>query len=162
MERLLKQKRNSTTMVRSVQGKRAEYYEATLQLRDIKEEVIVYTEKEIDKVKLHISKKIKLKNGVDYQLSDNELTRALGKRLQQKFGGNLKVTASLHTRKNNKDLYRVTVLFRGINFKKGDQVEYQGDTYVVKMLSKDIFLQDIKTGKKVHVRYKDAREVKLC
>jgi nonsense-mediated mRNA decay protein 3 len=148
-------------MVRSIEGKRPEYYEAILQLREIKEEVIEYAENEIVKVKLTVAKKTKLKNGVDYQLSDNELTRALGKRLQQRFGGNLKVTASLHTRKNNKDLYRVTVLFRGIDFKKGDQVKYQGDRFKVRSLMKDVFLQEIKTGKKVHVRFRDIDQIKL-
>jgi len=147
-------------MVRSTEGKRAEYYEATLQLREIKEKVIEYVEEEIVRVKLTVAKKNKLKNGVDYQLSDNELTRALGKRLQQKFGGELKVTASLHTRKNNKNLYRVTVLFRGINFKKGDIVDYQEDNYTVKSVDKDIFLQEIKTGKKIHLKYKEAKFIK--
>ena len=148
-------------MVRSVEGKRPEYYEAILQLRDVEDKVVDFVEKEIVRVKLHIAKKIKIKNGFDYQLSDNELTRALGKRLQQKFGGDLKVTASLQTRKNNKNLYRVTVLFRGINFKKGNLIEYQGDQYTVKSLGKDIFLQNVKTGKKSHVRYRDMNQIKL-
>ncbi len=76
-------------MVRSIESKRPEYYEATLQLRDLEDDVINYVEKEIVRVKLYIAKKIKIKNGFDYQLSDNELTRALGKRLQQKFGGDV-------------------------------------------------------------------------
>ena len=147
-------------MVRSLEKKRPEYYEAILQLREISPDVIHLVEQEIDRVKLQVAKKIKLKNGVDYQLSDNELTRALGKKLQQKIGGELKVTASLHTRKNNKNLYRVTVLFRGINFKKGDQVRYQDETYKVKSVGKDIFLQDIKTGKKLHLKYKEAKYIK--
>ena len=147
-------------MVRSVTGKRQEYFEATLQLREIKKEVIDYVEEEIFRVKLHVAKKIKLKNGLDYQLADSELTKALGKRLQQKFGGELKLTASLFGRKDGKEIYRITVLFRQVNFSKGDIVTYQGEEYKIKALNKDIFLQNIKTGKKIHLKYKDAKLIK--
>jgi len=147
-------------MVRDLTGKRAEYYEAILQLREISKETKEFVDKEIYRVKLPISKINKLKNGFDYYLADNEMTRALGKRLQQKIGGELTITASLHTKIKGKDVYRVTVLFREAHFRKDDEIEYQGESFVVKAMSKDIFIQHTKTGKKAHVKYKDMKRMK--
>ena len=103
----------------------------------------------------------KAKNGVDYYLADNNQARALGKTLQDKVGGEIKTTSSLHTKKDNKELYRVTILFREAHFRKGNKVEYNGEKFIIKSMGKDIFMQDEKTGKKVHAKYKDMRKIKL-
>jgi len=147
-------------MVRSSAKIHDKYYEATLQLRDISQEVVDFVEDEIARTKLYVAKVVELKNGIDYLLSDNGLTRALGKTLQQKFGGDLKVTASLFSQRDGKDIYRVTVLFREASYRKGDSVEYQGDSYEVKLMGKDILLQAVKDGKKVHIKYKDMDQIK--
>jgi NMD protein affecting ribosome stability and mRNA decay len=147
-------------MVRNLEGTHGLYFEATLQLRDVSEEVIEFAEEEIERLKLHVAKVVNLKNGRDYFLSDNTLTRRIGKNLQSKFGGKTEESASLWGVKKDREVYRVTVLFRGVNFKKHDFVIYQGEEYQVKILSKDIMLQNIKTGKKVHVRYKDMKNIK--
>jgi len=147
-------------MVRSTKGKHSDYFEAILQLRNILEEVVSFVENDINKSNVPVAKKKKVKNGWDYYLADNDFTRALGKRLQQKFGGENTVTASLFGQKEGKEIYRLTVLFRGIPFSKEDLVEYQGEEYKVKILGKDMLLQDVKTGKKVHVKYKDMDQIK--
>ena len=147
-------------MVRSLVGKHPSYFEAVLQLRDVTEKVIEYAEEEMFRVKLIVAKKLKVKNGWDYFTADNGQTLALGKRLQQKFGGELTKTSSLHTKKDNKELYRVTVLFRQTHFKKNDLVEYQGEEWKVQMMGKEIFLKHSKTGKKSRVKYKNMKEIK--
>lgn len=147
-------------MVRSTEGKHPEYFEAILQLRDVSKEVISFTEKEIIRNKIPLAKKKKVKNGWDYYLADNNYTKSLGKKLQERFGGKHLVTSSLFGKKKGKDIYRITVLFKGIPFKKGEKVEYHGEEYNVKILGKDILLQNSKTGKKAHVKYKDVEQVK--
>jgi nonsense-mediated mRNA decay protein 3 len=147
-------------MVRDISKIHDKYYEANLQLRDVSEEVVKYAESEINRVKLYVAKTAKLKNGYDYFLSDSGLTRALGKSLQQKYGGDLKVTSSLFGQSDGKDIYRVTVMFREAHFRKNDLVMYKGEEYNVKIVSKDILLQNAKTGKKVHIKYKEMRDVK--
>ena len=97
---------------------------------------------------------------MDYFLSDNTQTRNLGKKIEQHFGGKCLVTASLHTKKDNKELYRTTVLFREIPFRKGDLVEYDDEKFTIKSLTKDIFLQNIKTGKKLHIRFSEFKQIK--
>jgi len=147
-------------MVRSLEGKHPNYYESLLQLRDVTAEVIDFTEDEIEQIHLPVSKHKKVTGGMDYYCSDNNLTRALGKTLQDRFGGELKITATLHTKKNDKDLYRTTVLFREAHFRKDDKVKYYGEEYVIKRMSKDIFLQNTKTGEKLHLKYKDMNLIK--
>ncbi|MBR9683628.1 hypothetical protein GOV03_03750 [Candidatus Woesearchaeota archaeon] len=147
-------------MVRDLTGKHPGYFEAILQLRDCTEEVREFAEGEIIRDEIRVSKVIELKNGVDFYLSDNNFARKLGKKLREKFGGEIQTTASLWGMRKGREVYRVTVLFRGLHFKKGDMVIYEGEEYKVKLMSKDIFLQNVKTGKKVHVRYKKMDQVK--
>ena len=105
---------------------------------------------------------VKVKNGYDYFLADNNQARAIGKKLQDKFGGKVVMTSSLHTKKDNKELYRVTVLFRQSGYKKGDEVLFHDEPYIVKAMGRDIYLQHSKTGKKVHVRFTEMKKIKLA
>jgi len=102
-------------MVRSLTDKNSGYYEAILQLRDIDPKVIEFAEAEIRRVKLHVAKIVKLKTGKDYYLTDNTLTRQLGKRLQEKFGGEFNISPKLFSKKDGKEIYRLTVLLWEIN-----------------------------------------------
>tara|TARA_Y100000310_G_scaffold242934_1_gene247225 strand:- start:22658 stop:23104 length:447 start_codon:yes stop_codon:yes gene_type:complete len=145
-------------MVRSLKGKHPNYYEAILQLRDISQTVLEYVDKQRDRVV--VTKIVKVKNGYDYFLADNIQGRQLSRQLQARFGGEVLITSSLHTAKDSKELYRTTILFRESPFRKGDVVEYQGEEFVVKGLIKDIFLQNKKTGKKIHVKYKEMKRIK--
>ena len=148
-------------MVRDLTGKHPGYYEAILQLRDVSPEITEFAKEEIKRIGLRIAKTVKLKNGVDYYLTDTAPTRSLGRQLQEKFGGELKFTASLYGQKDGQDIYRTTVLFRGIHFKKGDNIEYKGEKYTVKFLGKEMMLQHEKTGKKMHLKYKEMKGIKL-
>lgn len=136
------------------------YFEAILQLRDITPEMHQNALNEIQKFHLHISKTVTHPNGIDYYLNDSRKTVQIGKHLQELFGGDYQVTTTLHTRKNEKEIYRFTVLFRGLSFKKGDTVSYKGDSYKINFLGKDIQLQSLETGKKVRVFDKDTKLVK--
>ncbi len=150
-------------MVRDLTGKHPKYFEATIQLRDVSEEVKQFVEEEIVRSKIVVVKveRIKkIKGGFDYYLADNNQARQLSKKLQQKFGGHLLVTASLQTKKDNKELYRTTHLFREAPFRKGNNVEYQGEEYKVLMMMKDIILKHEKTGKKIHIKYKDMKNIR--
>jgi nonsense-mediated mRNA decay protein 3 len=148
-------------MVRDVSDKHALYFEAVLQLRDVSPQINDYVIAEIQSHKIHVAKVVKAKNGQDLYLADNQFTKSLGKRMQQKFGGRVLTTASLHTRIKGKEVYRVTVLYRGIPFKKGDEVDYQGEKYMVKAVGKDVLLIGIDNPGKVHVNYKDVRQIRV-
>ncbi len=149
-------------MVRSLEGKHPSYFEAVLQLRDCADEIIEYVRAEIDKHEIPLAKAMTVKGGVDFYLADNQFTRALGKRLQTKFGGDYNVTSSLWGRKGGKEVYRLTVLFRSIGLKKHDEVEFEGERYQVKLLlGNKVMLQKHKTGQKIQVRFRDIDKIRI-
>ncbi len=146
-------------MVKDASGKHIGYYEAILQLRDTQDETRDYVEEEIKQQHIHVAKTVALRNGVDIYLGDSKFTRNVGKALQLKFGGEYVVTATLFSKKDGKEIYRLTVLFRGLPFRKGDMIEYKGDPCRVLVLGKEIIIQS-KTGKKIHVKYKDVESIR--
>ncbi len=147
-------------MVRTTTGKHPKYFEAILQLRECSQEIVTFVESEMKKLHLGISQKKRSKHGMDYYLSDTNLTQKLTKRLNQKFTGQLKVSATLHTRKNNKDLYRTTFCFREAQFGKDDIVTFNGDEYVVLWVNKDIFLRNTTSGEKIHLKLKEMKNIR--
>lgn len=147
-------------MVRDTRDKHPNYFEAVLQLRDVSQEVLDWVEDEMFSTKVVVSKVSEVKNGFDFYLADNNQAKALGKKLQQKFGGEFQVTSSLHTKKDGKDVYRITILFREAPFRKGDIVDYHDDRYEIKSMSKAIYMQDLKSGKKIHVKYDEMSRIK--
>ncbi len=94
----------------------SEYYEAILQLRPVKNEILDFIRELIksrDNVK--IVKVIELKNGVDIYLDNQRFARAvLANQLKRRFKGELKISRSLYGkhRMTGRLLYRATVLFR--------------------------------------------------
>ncbi len=150
-------------MVRSIEGKHILYFEAILQLRGVQKEVVDFVNAEIMRYNIHLAKikRIKnVKNGFDYYLADNNFTKSLGKKLQSNFGGELINTSSLYSQKDGKEIYRGTVLFRQAEFKKGDVVKYQGESYLVIMSGKKILLQHSETGKKIHLKHREMKSIR--
>ena len=133
------------------------YFEGILQLRNPTKEIIGFAKNQIEKSKIFVANEIKLKNGIDMYLSSQRFLRALGTKLKKRFGGQLKTSRKLHTvsRKTGKRLYRVTVLFRCPEFKAGDTINYRGEKLKVKSIGKKVFAQNIKTGKKLTIRFED-------
>ncbi len=147
-------------MVHSIAGKRLEYFEAILQLRDVSEEIVKLAYAEIARAKIHIAKTENFKTGLDVYLADAPFTKNLAKSLQQKFGGKYQVTASLFSQHDGKEIYRITVLFRGLSFSRNDIVEYKGEDYKIQALGKEIVLNHLITGKKKHLKYAEMEKVK--
>lgn len=147
-------------MVRDISGKHPGYYEAILQLRDCGEEAGDFVREEVAREGIYVAKEEKVKGGFDIYLGDKNFTRNLGRKLQERFGGEQKVTASLWGRKEGKEVYRLTVLFRGFGFRKGDKVDYRGEEYEVKAMGKEILLQKLETGEKRRVKYREKERIK--
>jgi len=133
------------------------YFEGTLQLRNPTKEVKKFVRKLVEKTpRVFVAKEEKVVNGFDIYLSSNKFLVNLGKKLQNKFGGEVKVSRKLHTRKRltSKEVYRVTVLFRMPKFKVGDVVKTRGKLIEVKRMEKKVFGVDVDTGKKISVDYR--------
>ncbi|MFO7710301.1 MAG: NMD3-related protein [Candidatus Woesearchaeota archaeon] len=140
--------------------KPSNYYEGILQLRDVSQELLDYCEENIPEELVAYVKKAK--NGYDFYMQSNKFLSSFAKTLQKEFAGEMKKTATLHTRdtKNNKDLYRLTVLFREYDIRKGDEIEVKGTVYEVLGIHKKLYLKDTHTKKKVHMPFDDYRKQK--
>src|SRR3989344_3607306 len=95
-------------MVKPVHGKHSEYYEAILQLREVADEVIDFVDKEIEKKNIFVAKVKPVTNGHDYYLGNANLTKNLGKTLQEKYGGEFTVTATLFSPKKGRPVQPFT------------------------------------------------------
>ena len=138
-----------------------DYFEGILQLRNPTEELLDCVEKEITKKgDVSIAKAKKIKNGIDFYMSSQRFLRSLGNKLQERFPGNMEISKKLHTkhRQTSKEVYRVNVLFRMPQFKKGDIIEYKGEEVKIMGMSKKVFAKELKTGKKLTLKYKDLIE----
>ena len=90
------------------------YYEAILQLRPKKQNLITFVNNQIKNRNINVAKEINKKYGIDLYLSSRKFTLQLGKLLKKKFNGELKISKTLYSRNRitSKLIYRLTVLFR--------------------------------------------------
>ncbi|MBI5065654.1 hypothetical protein HZA97_05440 [Candidatus Woesearchaeota archaeon] len=138
-----------------------EYFEGILQLRNYDQELLEYVLNAIEKDRRAVvTKTIKVnKNCVDLYLTSQKYLRILGSRLRQNFCGVFKETATLHTQKKGKDLYRITILFDYLPLKRGQNVTFRGDDYEIISWDKRVLLKNRKSGEKVHVSFADFRKL---
>ena len=122
------------------------YFESTVQLRGSPERAI--NRREIEEAKkmardmadsayrggdqLSFIQEIKeVKGGLDIILGSTQLGRRMAKAFVERFGGRLLETAKLVGRKDNRDVYRTTLLVRFPRLKRGDIVSSRGVLSVV-------------------------------
>ena len=138
-------------MVARIEEKGPTYFEGKLQLRNPTPEVINYVRKKIAQNKqVWIAKEKKVRNGIDFWLSSNKFLLDLGNKLKKRFVGILKTSKKLHTQHKvtSKLLYRGTVLFRCLDFKRGDIIEVDGEQLKITDISKQVSVKNLTTGKK--------------
>ena len=136
---------------------RSNYFQGILQLRDVNNEILSFVHNQIKKRSdIAVTKTVTFPNGIDLYITSQKFIRILGKKLKDRFGGELKISSKLHTRsKQGKDLYRVNVLFKLSKYKKGDIVFVRGDKLRLISIGKKIFARNSETGKKVTIRSRD-------
>ena len=122
------------------------YFESTVQLRGSSERAI--NQREIEESKKmardmadsayrggdqlsFIQEMKEVKGGLDIILGSTQLGRRMAKAFVERFGGRLLETAKLVGRKDNRDVYRTTLLVRFPRLKRGDIVSSRGVLSVV-------------------------------
>ena len=133
-----------------------QYFEGMLQLRNTTPELIEYVLNDIKDHKsegVHITKEEERAGFADIQLTSAKYMRALGKRLVQRFNGELTETSRLFSRDRStgKDIYRISVLFKMRHYRKGEIIRQKDRDIKITNLGKHITGIDVKTGKKVFV-----------
>ena len=138
--------------------KHSRYFEGILQLRNPREEVNQFIKSELEKKpEIFISQTIKHRTGLDIYFSSKKFLQGLGRQLQQKFGGELKISAEHFSRdrQTSKDMFRVNVLYRFTGIKSGNVINFRGDELTILSTGKNIHAVNRKTGKKSILKHKD-------
>jgi len=134
-----------------------QYYEGVLQLRNPTTEVINFIKSQCKKENVLITKTVKEDEGFDYYLTSRKFLHKIGKKLQQSFTGQLKVSSRLFSkdRLTSKDIYRVNVMFRLFPLRKGDIFEYRGETLKIINIGTKLLAKNVKTGIKKWIPFDD-------
>ncbi len=100
-----------------------------------------------------VTKREKVKGGVDYYITTMKALRKCADSLKSKFGANVSFNEKLFTRDSlrSKDVYKVNVLVRLSKFRVGDVIKKNNDIVLVKSTAGTGI--NLKTGK--HVKVKD-------
>jgi len=139
-----------------------QYFEGVLQLRNPSKEAIRFVRDDLKENKpkgIHLTKEVTERDGFDFYVTDQKYVQALGRRMHEKFGGDLKVTSRLFSKDTStwKDLYRVTAYLKLPNIKVGEILHKGNRTLKVEHVGKKVHLIDTKTGKKITMSYEKLR-----
>jgi len=134
------------------------YFQAIIQLRNPRKEVEEFLIRSLGN---QISNIQKVRNGLDYYVKDNKRADRAAINARDKYGGEYNVAATLHTRdkQSSKGLYRLSILLRLPDFKKGDVIKFDNKVIKVKGLGKKASGLDLKTGKSKVFKYPDKIEI---
>jgi nonsense-mediated mRNA decay protein 3 len=149
--------------MKKINKTQSEYFEATLQLRNLSEEMLEFVIDEMVKNKVHIANEKRHKDGVDFFISSNKFALKIGNALKKKYGGTLKKSRQLfsYNKSAGKDIYRVSVFFKALDFKPGDIVRFGSNIVRIRHLGKRLVGRDVKTGRGVNVELKSVEPEKL-
>ncbi len=125
-------------------------------MREINEAVADFVVNDIKKYGddfIKITKIVKLKNGVDLYITSKKYLQKIAKKLVAHFGGEYNISPQLFTkdRHSGKEVYRINVLFKMPEYKKGEAIILEGRLLRVVTCAKRITCVDMKTSKKVIV-----------
>jgi nonsense-mediated mRNA decay protein 3 len=130
------------------------YFEATLQIRANKRKLM---RKEIDTIRLDVETIVKSyrnkgnrglfitdigeeHGGMDFYLSEKGSAYTIAKKIQDKFGGEIKESSKNFGMRDGRQVYRMTYLLRIPQYRKGDFISYNNSYFYISSLS----------GNKVH------------
>jgi len=101
-------------MSKSLQSKNSNYYEAIIQIRPRKENVLDYIKESLPKDSDMISKIVDKKFGYDLYVVNRKFATKISRDIKKRFDSQIKVSKALHStdRQTSKLLYRLTVLIR--------------------------------------------------
>jgi len=142
------------TVRRSIEEERISsgYFAGKVQLRgshlDESERVAIELTKQYGG---HITKRVEERGGVDLYLDDLKAIKQVALGLQQRLGGEIDMSPTVFSRDNQtqKDIIRLTTLYRAYPFLKGDLVSYDNQTWQLKKVGKFIELASL-VKKKTH------------
>ncbi|MBS3147697.1 hypothetical protein J4219_02320 [Candidatus Woesearchaeota archaeon] len=131
------------------------YFEGILQLRETTDEIANWVRNKVQKdAKAVITKEKPVTNGIDLYFNDQHYLQSLGKKLKLQFGGTLTISRRLHTvhKITSKLLYRVSVLYKPLPFKRGDIIDVHGEQAIVLAVGSKVQIRYLSSSKKDMIR----------
>lgn len=135
---------------------KGDYFEGTLQLRNIDDNILKYVQNYCKNYSIFTSKEKKVKDGYDLNISDKKKTHNLMSSLQKNFGGTVKINPQVFSqdRQTSKVIYRVNFYYEAPDYKIGEIVKIDNKVIHIHKISKTISGIDLKTGKNISVDVK--------
>lgn len=133
---------------------KGQYFEAVLQVRPPEGEAEVLVEKAAEMVRgeiermgpeVFISKEESLHGGVDFYLSSKGAAKTISKLLRSAFGGDITTSSTLAGRRDGKDFYRMTYLFRFPAYHEGSILKIADKLFQVVSFGPPTVLADLST-----------------
>lgn len=140
--------------------KHPQYFEGILQLRDITEEVHLWVHDTVLREdKAAIVKEKPTTNGVDLYFSNQHYLQNLGRRMKIKFPSEVVISTRLFSRDKvtQKEIYRITVLFRQLPFRVGSVLKLPDDEVEILHVDRQVHTKSLKSGKKKRYRIEELR-----
>ena len=136
--------------------KGTQYFEGILQLRNPSDDVMNFVRKKTGNVAekgIFIMQEKKVRGGVDIYVSSKKFVQELGREVVREFGGELKINPQLFSRnkQTSRDIYRVNVLVKLPDFKKGDFVEIEGNVCRIIGVGKKITVFELEAGRRSEI-----------
>lgn len=151
------------------------YFEAIIQIRatnrqpspeelqkcmQITNEVIDRMQKKGDRFAF-ISNSGEDKDGVDLYLGSTTTSRHICREIESYLGGSSTESPTLHTRKEGKDVYRVTFSMRLPQFSSGDIIEVKGRVVEIRKFGKNVTGIDLNSGSRFLSSPNEVKEATL-
>ncbi|KAA0013392.1 MAG: hypothetical protein FE041_02845 [Thermoplasmata archaeon] len=141
------------------------YFEAILQVRGAREneekEIDELVKRRVEERDSFISKRVKVKNGVDYYIGDKKVAAILAKEMKEEFGAEYGISSSLVGRKDGRDVYRDTYLIRFPAYKVDDFVKIDGKLYRIISTGKKMELESMDEEKKYLYKREMKKAIKV-
>ncbi len=132
---------------------KSQYYVGILQVRNIRKSdvasVDLAVKESASKLDSFVTQRKVVKGGIDYYMTSMKALRSASSKLKSLFGADVSFNEKLFTRDSlrSKDVYKVNVLVKFFDFRKGDVVA--SDSKLVLLKSNKGTGLDLKTGRKI-------------
>ena len=103
-----------------------------------------------------------VRGGIDVKVGSNRFAKRLARDLAKEFRGTVGSSATLHTQREGREMYRSTYVVRVPAFREGDVLRWRGARYRVAGLGDLVRLQHVDTGEIERVRVRDLATAKLA
>lgn len=144
------------------------YFTGTVQVRaegrPLSDEERRLAERMVDDAKTgeaeFVSKVEPAHGGIDVRVSTNAFAKRLARDLAKEFAGTIGTSATLHTRREGREVYRTTYIVRIPTYRQGDTIQWRGERYHVEALGDPVRLRHVDSGAIARVRMRDLRSAK--